>query len=519
MSKNVKKAVINTLALYGKIVINIFVAIFTTRIVLNFLGEVDFGIYSLIAGVVAMLSFLNGALLQATQRFLSIEIGKGKNGNPRQIFNAGVGIHLIMAFALIALLLGAKPFLFGGFLNIPPERVGAAINTYYLVIVTTVITFFTIPFNAAINAREEMWFFAFTDVLMSLMKLGAAIVIMYINDTSGQLLVIYTAGITASTLIVLVIKAVWSTKRYKECRIALPLLWNRKQIKAQLGFTGWNTLVTIAVLFRNQGVAIILNVFFGPILNAAYGIANQINGVVSNFATSISTVFAPQIIQSYSSDNKERMLRLAIFSSKVTLLLSALLGFPFLLESNVILKLWLGHVPEHAPSLCKLIIISFIIQQFYPGLLRCLYAEGDIKRYQIIISTVLILPIAAGYILFSFLNIQPEAVLYLLIAAQFFSLIVTVKFAKTKVGLNPQKFYVASVFKPTFSFVVIYFIFNAGKNLVPNDIVRLLLVTFASSLLLVLQFYFFILNANERTQIRNMFDLFLKKKKRNEKNN
>ncbi|WP_417885242.1 hypothetical protein [Zunongwangia sp.] len=505
-NNNIKKrTVINAVALYGKIIINVFVAFFTTKIVLEFLGKVDFGLYSLIGGVVAMLSFLNGALLQSTQRYLSVAIGKEDKKGTQQIFNSGFGLHILMSIILVLLFLGAKPFLFNGFLKIPPDRINAAINTYYLVIATTSITFFTIPYNAAINAREEMWFFAITDVLMSLMKLGSAILIMFINDNSGDLLVIYTGGIMLSTLIVLVIKAVWSNKRYFECQLVGSMLWNWKQMKDQLGFTGWNTLVTIAVLFRNQGIAVVLNVFFGPVINAAYGLANQINSLVANFSTTLSTVFAPQIIQSYGSENRERMLRLTIFSSKITLLMSTLLGFPFLLESRTVLVLWLNEVPEYASILCKLVIILFIISQFYPGLVRALYAEGNIKLYQITVSVLLIIPVLIGYGLFELYDFEPQVILYLMIVGQIIALISTIQFAKVKVGLDAKHFYVSSVLKPIIIFVGTFAFVYVLKSFIDSGIMRILFVILCTSILLALQFYLLVFTKEEREQFESIY--------------
>ncbi len=511
MSSHVKKIVINIAALYGKIIVNTLVAFITTRITLQILGDVDFGLFSLIGGVVAMLSFLNGALLLSTQRFLSIAIGKGNDQEIQQIFNSGVMLHLLMALTLIILFLSIQPLLFNGFLNIPEDRIDIVIKTYHIIIITTMITFFTIPYNAVINAREEMWFFAITDILMSTMKLGAAIIIMFIDD-SDNLLVIYTGGIMLSALTILIIKMIWCKNRYPECHISKALLWNKRQIKMQLSFTGWNSFVTFAVICRDQGISIVMNIFFGPLINAAYGIVNQINALVSNFSTSLSTVFTPQIMQSYGAGDQEKMLKIAIFSSKITLLLSAIMGFPFLLESQTILNIWLNKAPEYTSIFCKLTIVLFIILQTYPGLLRALYAQGDIKWYQILVSSALILPVIIGYFLFKTGNYPVETILYLMIIGQTFTLLITVYFGKIKIGLNALNFCISSIFKPTLIFIGTYALLSTINELINSSIVRLIIVCLCSTLLLTLQFYLFVLSKEEKKQIKPIFNKIFKRK-------
>lgn len=512
MSNHIKKALINTSALYGKIIINAGVALVTTRIALKYLGEIDFGLFSLIGGVVMMLSFLNGSLMQSTQRFLSISIGKGDNGEEtKQVFNASIMLHILLSVVLLIIFLGAKPFLFDGFLNIPADRIDVAVKTYQVVVLTTAITFITIPYNAAINAREDMWFFAISDVVMSIMKFGAAIVLMFLPDQNGSLLVIYTALIMLSSVVSFGMKLIWCRKRYSECRVTKKYLWNKKCIKAQLGFTGWNSITSLATIGRNQGIAIVMNVFFGPAINAAYGIANQINSLVSTFASSLSTVFAPQIIQSYGANDNQRMLRLAVFTTKITLILSMVMCLPLIIEAHTILKIWLGEVPQYSSIFCKLIIIIFIVMQFYSGLVRCLYAQGDIKWYQISISIALILPVVVGYYLYKMYTFEPQFILYLMLVGQIATLCLTLYSAKKKVGLNIWKFLLSSVLKPALIFGVVYIIVKSTSTYIVSDILRLVFACFTSVILLTGILYRFLFDSSERTQLINMFKMLKSK--------
>lgn len=506
MSQNVKKALINTSALYGKIIINAGVALITTRIALKYLGDIDFGLFSLIGGVVMMLSFLNGSLMQSTQRFLSLSIGNGGNiVETQRVFNSSITLHVLMSVVLVVLFFAAQSFLFGGFLKIPPDRIDVAVQTYQIVVFTTVVTFMTTPYNAAINAREDMWFFAIADVVMSIMKLGAAITLIFMSDHNGFLLVIYTGLIMLSAVVTLVMKMVWCRKRYAECRIAKRHLWYKDQIKAQLGFTGWSSIVFFSLICRNQGVAIVLNVFFGPLINTAYGVANQVNSLVITFATSLSSVFAPQIIQSYGARDNIRMLRLAIFSSKIVLLLSMLIGLPIIIESDTILGLWLGEVPQYTAIFSNLVVITFIITQFYPGLTRCVYAQGDIKWYQILTSVALVLDVIVGYVLLKLYDFQPQVILYAMITGQIATMFLTVYFAKIKVGLDARKFLVSSVLKPALLFWVGYFLLKNLVNYIQCDLLRLSVVVVASAVLLVVVFYIFIFDSSDQQCFKNLF--------------
>ena len=226
------KVILNTGTLYIKIIITTLVTLFSTRIALNALGVDSFGLYNLIAGIIILLSFLNGALLVSTQRFLSIAIGEKNYDKLSSIFNVSVLIHILIAAFLVIVLIAIKPLLFDGFLSIKPEMVPEAERVYEIMILTTIITLFTVPYNSVINSREEMWFFAISEILIALLKLFAAIYIMYAKD---NLLTTYTFLMLIAILSGTLLKYLWCRFRYKEVRIRFSKMFNKPIFKEMVG--------------------------------------------------------------------------------------------------------------------------------------------------------------------------------------------------------------------------------------------------------------------------------------------
>lgn len=505
-----QKILLNTISIYARIVISAIVAIFTTRIILATLGKDDYGLYILIGGVVALLSFLNGALQLATQRFLSISIGKQDWDELKKVFNCSVMLHLGFATAIFIIFKTLQPLLFDNFLNIEESKVEKAVSTYNIVIITTCITFLTVPYNAVFNAREDMWVLAITDVIGSLLRLVAAVAITFSGNVEN-LIVEYSLLILLSVVIVFIVKIIWSMFKYPESIIDRGLMFDIKQIKDQLSFTGWNTLVTFAMVCQTQGVAVVLNIFFGTAINAAYGIAYQIYSLVLTSATTLSTVFSPQIIQSRGAGDNERMLRIATFSSKLAFYAASVIGIPLILENKSIMKLWLINVPEYSSIFCILIILIFIVMEMYPGLVRCLFAHGDIKWYQIANSALLISPIPLGYLGFKYFNAGPQFILIFVLIAQIFNLIVTVYFSKKLLQLDVKNYVKGNIFKLLLIFCIVLICGLFIKQFISNDLPRIIISSVNSLLLFTLLFIFVILTKEERSHFKRFNDGIISK--------
>lgn len=496
-----KRIIINTAALYIKIIIAGIVTLLSTRIALKLLGIDDFGLYNLVAGIIAMLSFLNGALLVSTQRFLSVAIGKSSSScELLKIFNSSLFIHICLSLLLIVTLLILKPIMFSYIMNINPDSVHVAKKVYNIMIISSFVTILTVPYNAAINAHEEMWIFALIESVVALMKLGAAYAL-YI--TPYNLLITYSFLMMFAILIGGISKYIWCRCRYKETKISISKMYNRELIRQQAGFVGWNTLGSIAVLGRNQGIAVLLNMFFGTLLNAAYGVANQLNVLVSTFAATITTVFSPIIMKYKGQGEKEQMLYMASLSSKISFLLSSLMALPILLELDNILNIWLSEVPEYTLQITSGTIITFVIMQMYPGLTRALYAEGNIKWYQIVISMTILLILPIGYILFK-LEYSPISIIYSMVIAQILVLIETVYFVYRLLGFGWKSFFI-EMLKSLFCFCIV-FICGYILKIYLNDIniyINILFVALFSIIAMLFFYYVFLFSSKEKKNIIN----------------
>lgn len=498
------KVLINTGSLYLKIIINALVTLISTRIALQALGVDSYGLYNLIAGVITLLAFFNGALMVSSQRFLSIAMGEKDGKKLSDVFKISFVVHLLLAFIVAFVFKALQPLLFNGFLNIEPEMIGVAKRVFDIMIISSFVTIFTIPYNAAINAREELWFFSISEAIVSVLKLGAAIYLLY---AVTDLLLTYTLLMLLAITIGGLIKYLWCVWRYPECRIKLRRGLDKGLFKEMFGFAGWNTLGSLTMVVRNQGVAVVLNIFFGTVVNAAYGVANQLNALVITFAGTLTTVFTPMIVKAKGEGNNDKMLFISVFSSKMSFFLSSIIALPVLVFTPFILELWLKEVPPYTIEFCQIIIISFLVMQLYPGITRALYAEGNIKWYQIVISILLVSILPVGYLLF-YLEFPPVSIFFIVVIAQIFTLIVTVYFAKQKVDLDLKNFFVYSVVYPSLLFTAITICSFLFRNMIDisNIFMEFMTVTLLFVGLYFVLYYKLILTTEESDLLKKVYN-------------
>lgn len=495
------KVLINTGSLYIKIIVNAVVTLVSTRIVLQELGIDSYGLYNLIAGVITLLAFFNGALMVSSQRFLSIAMGEKDNLKLANVFKISFLVHLFLGVIIAVILIALQPFIFSGFLNIEPEMVGVAKKVFGVMIISSFVTIVAIPYNAALNAREELWFFSISETIVSLLKLGAAVYLLY---TTSDLLLTYTILMLIAIVLGGLIKYIWCVWRYPECRIKLKGSIDKYLFREMFAFAGWNTLGSLAVVVRNQGIAVVLNIFFGTVVNAAYGVANQLNALVITFAGTLTTVFTPMIVKAKGEDNNEKMLFVSIFSSKMSFFLSSIIALPVLVFTPFILNIWLKNVPEHTVEFCQTIILSFLVMQLYPGITRALYAEGSIKWYQIVISIILISNLPIGYFLF-YMQYPPSAIFVSMVVLQVITMFATTYFAKKKVNLNVKEFYIVSILYPTLLMSGVFLLMNFAKLInIKNAYLECVLISLLGLTIYVVGYYLFVLKKNEKLLLINL---------------
>ena len=385
-----KRMVVNTIAQYLRSVINTLLSLLSTRIIMQALGVYDFGIYAVIGGVVALIGFINNALSITTQRYISYYFNK--KDKAMLIFKNSMFIHLVLSVLLLFLLVAFTEPVINGILEIDASRLDAAKAVYIIVSVILTIGILTSPFRAMLIAHENIVYMSIIDVCDGVLKLLFAIMLLYVPFDK---LIMYGFIMLFMQSFNLIAFAGYSLYNYQECSIKIHKNdLNRNDIKKLTGFMGWTTYSMGVIVGRNQGIAILINNFFGVIANTAYGIANQVYASVAFIATSVLNAMNPQIMKAEGEGKREKMLHLATLESKYSTALLLLFFIPVIFEMEALLNLWLPEVPENAVMFCQMILIAFICDQLTYGLNTANQATGHIHNYIILIYTPKLILIA-----------------------------------------------------------------------------------------------------------------------------
>lgn len=506
MKDTANKVIFNTIVLYAKIIITMCISLLTVPMVLRALGESDYGIYNLIAGIVSMLAFLNASMTIATQRYLSVAIGENNSEKLNVIYNTSLCLHLIIGSLIVLILEIAGLFLFDGFLNIPPERIHTAKIVYQFIVASTFFTILSVPYNATMNAKEDMLAFSLIGIFDSIARLSIAFLIAH---SSCDRLLLYALLLAILTISVTLINSIYVKSKYREFTYSPRRFLNKRILYEMFGFAGWNTLGAVAMIGRNQGIAILFNVFIGTIANAAYGIANQVNGVLSYFSSTFQKAINPQLMQSQGMNNRERLIRISLWSSKYSVFVLALFAVPLILEMPYILKLWLNEIPDHSIIFCQLILLLSIVYQYSTGLMSAIQAVGKIKNYFIIMSLLIVMNIPISYLILR-LSLPPYFCLVAFIVIEVISLIVRMKMAERLVGIRLILFIKKVVIPTLYTIMGACLIAYLVHSFLPESFFRLL-----SVMVIYVFFYMFfswkwVIDLPHKEKLRGMIVKFLK---------
>lgn len=434
-SKNSKRIAKNTMMLYIRMLLLMAVTLYTSRVVLKALGVNDFGIYNVVGGVVTMFSILSNSLSSAISRFITYELGKENFTKLKNIFSTAVTIQITLAVAitLIAEIVGL--WFLNTKMNIPTERMEAANWTFQFSVITFVINLISVPYNAAIIAHEKMSAFAYISILEALLKLSIAFLIII---SPIDKLIFYACLICIISLIIRLIYGHYCKSHFKECTYSF--YWDKDLLKQMFGFAGWNFIGSSSALLRDQGGNILINLLFGPAVNAARGIAFQVNTATQNFIASFTMALNPQITKSYASNNYDYMMKLVFKGARFSFYLLLILTLPIFLNTNYILKLWLGIVPEHTIQFIRLILVFTLSESISQPLITAQHATGKIKNYQIIVGGLQMLNLPIAYLALKNGAI-PETIFFVAIAISQICLIARLWMMKTSINLSILGFY------------------------------------------------------------------------------
>lgn len=437
---NNKRIAKNTILLYLRMFIMMAVSLFTSRVILDALGASDYGLYNVVGGLVSLFSILTGAMSVSTSRFLTFALGTGDKGVLKRTFVSSVNLHLLLALVMVLVTEVAGVWFLNNHLNIPPERMHAAGIVLQFSIVTFVINLINVPYTASIISHEKMGIYAYFSLYDVFVKL-AVVYALYIAATDR--LVLYAFLLCLSNLTTQIIYWIYCKRKFEECTYAFCI--DRQLLKKMFGFIGWAFWGNAAVIAKDQGMTLLLNIFCGTVVNAAQGVANQVNATVNRFVTNFMTAVNPQITKMYASGDFEQMNRLIIRSTKFSAFLMLFLIVPIIININDILGLWLVEVPVHTSSFVSIILFYSFVDCFTSGLITGILANGHIKKYEIALTITYIANVCLAYIVLK-MGMQPEALYVLLVIFKFIVLVIQISLGRNLFAL-PLRTYVNTMLR------------------------------------------------------------------------
>lgn len=397
MAVNKNKIAKNTMMLYIRMILVMAATLFTTRIVLKNLGVEDYGIYNVVAGFVSMFAFLNSAMAGATQRFLSFELGINDEKRVNLVFCQSVIIHVIIAIIILVLSETVGLWFVYNKLTIPAERFDAAMWVYQIAILSFLFQIINVPYHASIIAHEKMSVYAWVSILDVALKLGIAYLI---SVSPGDKLITYSLLILGTSIVMFFFYSIYSKRHFKECHFHFYL--DKSKFNEMFSFAGWNLIGSMASTLRNQGSNILLNMFFGPVVNAARGVAMQVDTAVEHFVTNFQTASNPQIVKSYALEEYNETMRLVSQCSKYSFYLMIFLGLPIIFQVDYILSVWLTKVPQYTAIFVQLILLNGIIDSLSKAIKTYIKATGNVKWYMIIQGGFYLLALPVIYLFLKF---------------------------------------------------------------------------------------------------------------------
>lgn len=391
ISANNKRIAKNTLILYIRMFVFMAIGFYTSRVILNTLGVEDYGVYNVVGGIVTMFTFINGALASATSRNITFELGTGNKEKLRAVFGTGLTIHGIVSLIIILAAETIGLWLFYHKMQIPVDRMDAAMWVYQLSVLSAALSIMMVPYNAAIIAHEKMSAFAWITLLDAILKL---IIVFLLVVIPYDKLIIYALLFFLVSVVDQLIYVIYCFKHFPESHSGF--VWNNIILKEMSSFAGWSLFGNLAGVAFTQGVNILLNIFFGPVVNAARGVAVQVQSIVQQFIRNFQVALNPQITKSYAANELGEMHKLMFRSARFSFLLMFFISLPVLLETNFLLVIWLKIVPENTVLFFRLIMCTSLIYATANPLIIANQATGIVKNYQIVCGCILltILPIS-----------------------------------------------------------------------------------------------------------------------------
>lgn len=501
VTANNKRIAKNAAMLYIRMFLIMAVTLYTSRVVLRELGVDDFGIYNVVGGLVAMMGILNSAMSVSTTRYLTFDLGRGDSVQLKRTF--AMCFQIFVLLSILLLLLGESIGLW--FLNtqltIPTERLVAANWCYQFSIFSCISSLLLTPFNAIIIAHEKMNIYAYLSVLDAFLKL---LVVYLIAVMPIDKLISYGALLMFSSLVITILYIIYSCKHYAESKFSF--YWNYSLFKELMSYSWWNLFGSLSGIAKEQGLNMLLNIFYGPAVNASRGIAYQVNSAVSQFFTNFYTAVRPQITKYYSKNELENMFSLVFKSSKFSFYLIYILSLPLIIEAPFLIELWLGQLPEYVVSFVRIIVVMTAVDAMSNPLMTSAHATGRIKFYQFTVGTVNILILPISYIVLKFIGCSPVIVFVISLSASVITLFLRLWIVGRLMPFPKMKF-VKEVFLKSILIAFTAAIIPIGIHVVLSaNFYSLLLIGLACVLSTLSVIYILGLTPQERLFVRHTFE-------------
>lgn len=502
---NNSRVAFNTVIQYIQLILNVLIGLISVRLILNALGQVDYGIYDVVGGVVGLFAFITSSLSQASMRFLSIRVGEGDVNSIKQTFSTCLWLHVAMALCLVVILELAGLFIFNGFLNIPQDRMDAARVVFHFVALSLFFNVVEAPFQSIIGTFEDFWYTSVVSLIISVLKL---VVALFLTICSKDKLIIYGFLLTIVTTIEFFLYWIFVKRKYDDfISFSSP---NSKDVKSISGFVGWTLLDSFATISQRQGYAILINKFFGPIANTSYAVSKQVDNHVYMISSSVISTMKPQIMKSYGMGDESRTFRLSMTAGKFGFSLMSMVSIPLIVMLPDVLTLWLKSYPNDAVVFCRLLLTACMIEQLTRGLVFANQAVGNIKWFSIVVSIIRISALPLSWILFK-AGCAPYMAFVVLVFCELLASYSRVIILSRISNYKAITFFTAVLLKVIppvlFEVLICYYIYSV----LPHSILVMLLIVFVSSIVYGILIYLIGLTKEEKN---SLIDLFKQLKKR-----
>jgi len=501
VAENNKRIAKNTIFLYVRLLFAMAVSLYTSRIVLHVLGVDDFGIYAVVGGFIMLFLFINHGMAGATSRFLTFELGTNNQERLKKTFSASLSVHLFIAFLILVLGETVGLWYLENKMVIPEGRMVAARWVYHLALLGSVAGITQVPYGASIISHEKMEVYAYFEILNVCLKL----LIVYLLSVGKNFdkLILYAALTFCVSIVIMMIYRIYCIKHFEECRYKFS--FDKNIIYPIFSYSIWGLFGNMGYTFSKQGINMVLNLFFGVLLNAAYGIASQVGTAISAFSMDFLTAVNPQIIKYYAKNEIIEMESLMINATKYSFILLWALSLPIILEMNFVLSVWLKNVPEYANILCQLFIVMVIIDILRITLTTGIVATGRVKNFNIIAGTIGLLTPVIAYLLLLFVkNVYiPMLTTIFMYAVGFFAYLFVLKSLIKAFSIGR---FLRQVFPPCVAILLVSSILPAFIHFsLEKGWMRLILVILSSVTTIAILTYFFALNKEMREKALKLF--------------